>query len=329
MAMARYILLLVLFANSAFAQDNVARIVVPAQAAVGQLKFSLGQVADISCRDLQLKRRISAIDVGEFSDSESVKKISLSFIAIRLQLSGIPSSAFQIDGAKDCQVEYQLPSALTDFEVEAAGGQAFRDALGGEAKDVRVRLTGPFMSALPKGIKDKPGLRAEVMPPIKGRLGMVSTLVRLWDGNDMVMARQTKFEVLQRQNVAVTLASVRRDQPISQRNVRLESRFVSKPVDQPTQEDLVGKIARRDLKPGQTLSLTDLKKPVSRSNTTAVKSRDTIEVEAVAGRLKVRLRAATALQSGAIGDLIQFRNLESGRVRTGRIVGNGKVQVQL
>lgn len=326
---ARIILIFAAFANSLFAQDNVARIIIPSQAAVGEMKFSLGSVAQITCPDLQMQRRISAIDIGAFRPDESVKTLSQSFITIRLQLSGIPRDAFEIDGAPNCQVEYQLPSVLTDFEVEAAGGQAFRDALGGEAKDVRVRLTGPFMSSLPTGIKEKPGLRAEVMPPIRGRLGMVTTLVRLWHGDDMVMSRQTQFEVLQRQKVAITLASVRRDQPISERNVRLESRFVSKPVDQPTQEDLFGKIARRDLKPGQTLSLTDLKAPMSRINATAVKSRDSIEVEAVAGRLRVRLRAATALQSGAIGDMIQFRNVGSGRVRTGRITGNGKVQVQL
>lgn len=326
---ARIIFLFVALANSLVAQDKVARIVVPSQAAVGDLKFSLGSVAQITCRDLQMQRRISAIDIGEFQADESIKTLTQSFISIRLQLSGIRRDAFEIDGAQNCQVEYQLPSPLTDFEVEAAGGQAFRDALGGEAKDVRVRLTGPFMSSLPTGIKEKPGLRAEVMPPNPGRLGKVSTLVRLWHGDDMLMSRQTQFEVLQRQNVAITLASVRRDQPISERNVRLESRFVSKPVDQPTQEDLAGKIARRDLKPGQTLSLADLKKPISQTSATAVKSRDSIEVEAVAGRLRVRLRAATALQSGAIGDIIQFRNVGSGRVRTGRIIDNGKVQVQL
>lgn len=325
----RTIIATVICANAVCCAQDVARIAIPSQAAVGEARIALGEVAQISCSNPLTTRMLAAIDIGEFLPDETSKKISLSFIAIRVQLAGFGRTEFEIDGARTCQVEYRMPSALTDSDVEAAGVKAFSEVLGCDAKDVRVRLTRPFMGALPKGIREKRGLRAEVMPPIRGGLGMTTTLVRLWHNNDIVMTRNTPFKILQKQNVAMILASLRKDQPIDPRHVRIESRFVSAPVDQASKEDFIGKVATRDLKPGQTLFLTDMKSPAEKGLGPAVKTRDSVEVEAVAGRLLVRLPTATALGSGDIGDKIQFRNLESGRVRTGRIVANGRLRIEL
>ena len=310
-------------------QLSRAKIVLPSQVAVSNYKVSLGAVADITCDNAILRRKLSDIDIAEINTVKTATVVKQSFIRIRLQLAGIEQSRFVLDGADKCQIEYTPPKQLTDADVEAAGLIAFHESLGGSLRDIRVRLTAPFIASLPTGIRERPGLRVVALPPIRGNLGEVSTTMQLWDGKTLVLSKSTRFEVLQRQTVAITLASFSRDQPIELGNLKLEDRFLSKAQDQPVEKDLRGKIARRDIAPGQVLSLNDLKTATSTKQRIVVKARDTVRVEAIAGQLRVRLKSAVAMDSGSIGDTIRFRNPESGKINTGRIVGHGLLQIQL
>lgn len=309
--------------------DQRAQIVLPSQVAVTRYDVQLGDVADIRCSNSILRQKLEQINIAQIPTGKSSTQIRPSFLKIRLQLAGIDPSRFVIDGAKACGVEYTEPPLLTDAAVEQAGAIAFQEMLGGSIKDIRVRLNAPFVSGLPAGTRERRGLRAIVLPPARSKLGVVSASVQLWDGKSLLMNRLTRFEVMQRQTVAITLASFSRDQPIDLNNLKLEERFVSESKDQPIEKDLRGKIARRDIGPGQVLSLKDLK--VASSSTRqriVVKARDIVQVVAKAGRLRVRLPAAVAMQSGSVGDTIQFRNPASGMIKSGVITGPGKIEVQ-
>lgn len=304
-------------------------IALPDQAAVKYAHVRLGDIANITTSDAALKRRVSELEVAEFGQGQQVALVKLARISILLRLNGVPAGSLTIDGPKAVQVEFAPPASLTDVDVENAATQTFLELIGGEAKDLRVRLNGPFMVSLGADVRDRRGLRVEVLPPGEPRLGRLSTAVRLWDGSRIVASRPATFEVQKRQKVAVVLTSLRRDDTVTARNVRLENRFVSKFQDQPSEEDILGKSTRRDLRPGQLLSLSDLKTPPRQTSVIAVRARETIEVEAVSGVLRVRLQAATALQTGRVGDIIQFKNPDSGHTRAGRIVGPGRVQIKL
>lgn len=310
-------------------QSSSAKIILPSQVAVNSYVVTLGAVADITCDNPILRRKLSELDIAEITTGKSATVVKQSFIRIRLQLAGIERSRFVLDGADKCQIEYTAPKMLTDADVEAAGAVAFHESLGGSLKDIRVRLTAPFVAPLPAGIRERPGLRAVAMPPTRGNLGEVSTLMQLWDGKSLVLSKSTRFEVLQRQTVAVTLASFSRDQPIELGNLKLEDRFVSEAQDQPVENDLRGKIARRDIAPGQVLSLNDLKAAPTTRQRIAVKARDTVRVEAISGKLRVRLKSAVAMDSGSVGDTIRFKNPDSEKIGSGRIVGHGLLQIQL
>lgn len=309
-------------------QANFARVIVPEQVAVTAKSVRLGDVAEIICNDVNLKSGLAAVDIAEVSAGQLVS-VSPSFIAIRLRLAGFRSDQFEVTGGGDCQLELVEPQLLTDREVEEIAMKTFQQALGVPIEDLRVRLTTPFMAGLPTGIRNQENLRVEVAVPVRDRLGQVSTMVRLWKEDELVATRATRFDVLKRQIVAVALVSLQREQPVGSSNIRLESRFVDKAVDEPSPTDLIARVPKRDLRAGELVSLGDLKAVVGEARPVVVNARDTVEVVAIRGRLRVKLRTAQALQSGKIGDMIQFRNLDSSVVRSGRVVGAGQIEIRI
>ena len=332
----RYIMLFGILANplcvSAWGQIShrgFARIVVHEQVAVTNMKVTLGDIADIVCNDAALKKQLQSVDIADIMPGEHFASISTSFIEIRLRLAGVHSNQFNVTGGDVCQMELVQPQLLTDRDVEDAAMKTFQQALGTPSEDLRVRLTAPFVNSLPTGIKQRSGLRVEVAMPLRERLGQVSTMVRLWKDDELVATRSTRFDVLKRQTVAVTLVSLRKEQPISENNIRLETRFVDTVVDEPTPEDLFARVSNKNMRPGELVSPNDLKTTAAITRPIVVNSRDTVEVVAIKGRLRVKLRTAQALQSGRVGDIIQFKNVDSASIRSGRIVGPGSIEIKI
>ncbi|MCT8997785.1 flagellar basal body P-ring formation chaperone FlgA [Chelativorans intermedius] len=85
-------------------------------------------------------------------------------------------------------------------------------------------------------------------------------------------------------------------------------------------EELDGKVARRTLLPGRLVPLSSVREPYLVEQGTAV------TVVFTAGALTISL-VAVPLQSGAAGDLIRLRNLDSGAVITGTVMSDGTVRV--
>ena len=313
----------------ASSRESYARIVVPEQVSVTDATVTLGNVADIITRDPLLRSRLSAVDIAVLKPGQTLATVSPSYIEIRLRLAGFSQEQFDVAGGGDCYLELVEPHVLSDREVEDVAMLAFQQALSVPANDLRVRLTAPFVASLPSAARSSPGLRVEVAMPAGGRIGQVSTMVRLWKGDELVAVRPTRFDVLKRQTVAVTLVSLQREQRVSDNNIRLESRFVETLIDAPVPEDLENRVSRRDIKAGELISLSDLKSSPTQVRPIVVNARDNIEVVAVKGRLRVRLRTAQALQSGRVGDMVQFRNLDSSTIRSGRIVAAGQIEIRI
>jgi len=88
----------------------------------------------------------------------------------------------------------------------------------------------------------------------------------------------------------------------------------------PTMDDAVGSRPGRPLAVGEVVTFAVLGHPM------AVRSGETVDIRAVAGRVEVAGRAV-ALQSGRVGDTIRLVNPESRREVRGRIVARGRVEV--
>jgi flagellar basal body P-ring formation protein FlgA len=85
-------------------------------------------------------------------------------------------------------------------------------------------------------------------------------------------------------------------------------------------EGLVGKMARRTLLPGRAIA------PSSVNNPRAVTVGAEVKILYVDGGLTI-MASASALQDGAIGDVIKVRNVDSGLTVSGVIQSDGSVRV--
>lgn len=85
-------------------------------------------------------------------------------------------------------------------------------------------------------------------------------------------------------------------------------------------EDLDGKVAKRTLLPGRLVPLSSVREPY------LVEQGTTVTAIFSAGALTITI-LAVPLQSGAAGDLVRMRNIDSGAVFTGIVMQDGSVRV--
>lgn len=84
--------------------------------------------------------------------------------------------------------------------------------------------------------------------------------------------------------------------------------------------DLAGRIARRTLLAGQLVPVDAIREPF------AVKQGQVVPITYTSGALSI-VGLGSPLKSGAIGDVVGVRNVETGIVVTGRIMPDGTIAV--
>lgn len=87
-----------------------------------------------------------------------------------------------------------------------------------------------------------------------------------------------------------------------------------------TREEIVGKIARRTLIPGQSIALSGLDSP------RLIKIGASVKIIYSSEGLQI-VATGVAQQAGGIGDIIRVRNEESGVFVSGRVMPDGSVAV--
>lgn len=84
--------------------------------------------------------------------------------------------------------------------------------------------------------------------------------------------------------------------------------------------DIEGKVAKRTLLPGRYIPTSSLREAW------LVEQGAAVQVTYVSGVLTISASAVT-LQSGAAGDLVRVRNIDSGKVLSGVVMADGSIRV--
>jgi flagella basal body P-ring formation protein FlgA len=87
-----------------------------------------------------------------------------------------------------------------------------------------------------------------------------------------------------------------------------------------SRQELIGKVARRTLLPGDTISLASVDNP------RLVKIGANVRIIFIEGGLQITA-TGVAQQAGALGDMIRVRNQDSGLFVAGQVQADGSVQV--
>ncbi len=85
--------------------------------------------------------------------------------------------------------------------------------------------------------------------------------------------------------------------------------------------DVLGKVATRPIPPGTVITSSMVKRPVM------VRRGQLVKFLLIAGGVRIE-GVAKAMQSGCAGDWVKLRNLASGRVFGGEVIGEGRVLVR-
>jgi flagella basal body P-ring formation protein FlgA len=315
-----------LTANSAFGQVQVE---LREEVQTDHNAIQLSDIARVHVADQELRQQLNTLDMGMLHADKPTLLIGRPRVAIRLRLAGLDASEFQITGAVKSVVRRRTPQIVTDSAIESAAVPTMEAALGVPASHLRVRLNSPMMTTLPTHIQEETGLRVEVQSPLNARIGTVSLTVRLWRDAQLVFSRSGRFDVFQKQHVAVTRTSLPRGHIIDARDVQFTDRFLATAADQLAESQVIGRQVRNALPAGKMIDLRDLLAAPTPKQEQLVKTRDSVSVTAISGSLRVKLTAAEALQAGKAGDMIRIRNLKSNEIITGRVTGAGQVEIRL
>ncbi len=287
----------------------------------------LRDVARLTCANLVTLTEVGSLEIRVLNEAHDSETITAKKVAQCLVISGWSFDEFVVTGATSTLVTFSEPNVLSDEQVEQAALQAIVEMMGVNEKDLTVRLQNPFVSALPKELRDRDGLRVVVLPPKKG-IGTVIMQVQVWHDKDLLANRSTAFDIRKRHRVAIARVSLSRDMPLDEHSVQFENRFLSSEMDELDAVQVIGQQVRSNIVSGSVLQMRDLH-TVRTSLQPLVKKGETVRVMTMAGKLRTTYRNAEAMQNGMLGESIKLKNRESGQEIIGTVAGPGVVKIRI
>lgn len=285
----------------------------------------LGDIATVKCGDLKTRESLEALSMPNVPQGADTVTFTQRQIRSRLLFAGYSTKEFELKGPASLTVKYAEARAVTDADIEQAALKAVSELMNLESADLRVSLRQPVAQGLGEAFRQLAEPRVEVQPQRNG-LGLVPMQVQIWDGDDLKKTVPVTCDVRRRYRVARAVVSLTRDQPVTVQQVAFETQYLDKPVDQLTSDQVVGRSVRFGVPAGSVIQMKDIKTSVT-GGQIIVKKGSFVSATVRAGRLRVSLRDAEALQDGAIGESIRLRNRQTGETIVGEVVGYGRVVV--
>jgi len=286
----------------------------------------LGDLATIECEDASIRGNIESLEMPAFAQGATTLTITQKQIRTRLLIAGYTLDEFLFRGPTSATATYQELKSVSDADIEDAALKSVAELMGGEIKDFKVLLNSPVIQTLPQDMRDLADPRITVRPQRAG-LGMVPMQIQIWDGKALKRTIPATCEVRKRHHVAVARVSLNGDQPVGIQQVAFEARYLDKQMDELTLDQVVGQTVRSGVQAGSVIQLRDIRTS-STGGRIVIKKGNIVTATATAGRLRVSLRDAEALQDGAIGDSIRLRNRQTGETIVGEVIGSGRVLVR-
>lgn len=286
----------------------------------------LGDIATIKCRDLQTRTSLEALPIPNVPQGANTVTYTQRQIRSRLLFAGYSGTEFELKGPPSLTAQYMEVKAVTDADVEQAALKAMSELMNLESGDIRVNLRNPVVQGLGEPLRQLTEPRVEVQPQRNG-LGLVPMQVQIWDGDDLKKTVPVTCDVRRRYRVAKAVVSLSRDQPVTFQQVAFETQYLDKPVDQLTSDQVVGRSVRFGVPAGSVIQMKDIKTSAT-GGQIIVKKGSFVAATVRAGRLRVSLRDAEAMQDGALGESIRLRNRQTGETIVGEVVGYGRVVVR-
>jgi flagella basal body P-ring formation protein FlgA len=280
----------------------------------------IGDVASIDAPSLEVAERVARISFGRRPGLGFHRVLSDRDVLARLLQDGLLAADVKVAGAREVVVQAAC-TVLQPQELLDVAEPVLRAAIDLEQQDVEYELAVPL-----KPQRVPPGRRAfEVKPALRGgQLQRASAIVELgfWVDGELWETLPVQFRLRRYGQVLITTGAVRRGTPLDASNVedrRVESAQISSAFLNRI-EAVAGKVAARDLRSGERLTLAALADP-------AVVCRGD-QVALVSSRGSIRIATKGIAQAdGAVGARIAVMNVTSGKLVQAVVEGPGVVSV--
>ena len=130
------------------------------------------------------------------------------------------------------------------------------------------------------------------------------------------------FEITVFKKVIMAIQSIKRDEMLTPRNVRLVRREIkSNSIDALSDaSEVIGMVASRNIQPQDVIKASYIKMPY------LVRRKEMVKVSLKAGALNIQTTGIAA-ENGCLGEYIKIKNLESKKVFFGKVIGIREVGV--
>lgn len=295
----------------------------------GLVRFS--DVAVIAGRDEDVVRSISELDLCHLQIGDE-KRLTRAFLELRLSLAVAHARDVRWSGSQSVIVSAdQSPEKLL-LQVEQEIENKISHHLDRPLEDIRIRFLCPLQDVLVDEVNHDAELIPEVVISDEHPVGRKTIEVRLLNDRDVVSSRSVALEVSVKQSELRIKEPIGRDEIISPENVYVFDSYVTSLQDQVVPADVFGRNARRNLRIGERLDLSDLQPKLKLKTIPqdiVVRPRDAIRLIARHKNLEYVVPQAEAMQSGEIGQIIKVKNLQSNRVVHARLVSHDEAVVDL
>jgi flagella basal body P-ring formation protein FlgA len=304
-------------------------------AAVHHETVVIGDVADVSGGSSIFIRRLKGLDLTMFEEVGGCETITARHLQARLLLEGIDLNSVSLTGAEEAIVTMLPAEQAGPVATAAVSTVNYQDDVLSQAisalsrswlaptEDVEVQIL-----SSQSGMQPNAGSLAlpELELPTRLEPGRIQARLKWVNDGKLERIEQLTLEARLRQTVVLATHNIDRGVPLTPRDVVEDRRLLSNRVEQLSAEQVVGTVAKRGLTQGDLVTARDLVVP---RKAPAIQARRGVRVVAKKGSLSVTLQMAEALEPGNVGDVIRLRNIESGRIISGRVVSSQEVEIPL
>jgi len=283
---------------------------------VSDTNVYLGDIAEIKG---DLEHTLVTLRIITAPGPGKTKVLDKKYIQLRLKQSGFDIQEVKIEGFNSILIEgaYQRISKKV---VEDLIRERVRDVIPEWVKQFKIMINIPnFDDIAPIGDLDI-FIEIPQIQKISGSSFSVPVSINI-NG-----ARWKKFyttvKTILYADVPVAITSMKRGEKITKKDYKIEKREIrgiSFPYISPSEVE--GFITLRNIYPGTIIDLTYLSKPYQ------VKRGQIVEVLFIRGAITIRLKAQ-ALNNGFYGDVVELKNLKSGKKFSGIVKDYGFVIVR-
>jgi len=285
----------------------------------------ISDIAELAGSDETLINRIGSFDVSDPPQPGTSTRLTKREITFRILVGGVDRTEFVVIGPNEVTIKLAKCTVETD-EIVRAARDAVTELLPKDVKDVEIiPVRSPRQPVKLDGVRKE---HIKLVPLIKAldRLsGTIQVPVEVYAQGRVQSRQYVTLELRLFQVAPIAKRRIEAGETLTPENIAFRRIPIDGRTSLPDKEQVIGRKARRTIRPLQVVRLADLEP--DRQDQPVIRPREVVELVVQRPGLRVTARGES-LETGRIGDLIRVRNVDSRAIIVGRVVGPGVVEVR-